>query len=736
MKDRGMKFIITPIAFWGNGWPEPDEKTPGFSTKFGKDACLVNPEAIKAQENYLYQFLNHVNTYTGLAYKDDPDVIAFEICNEPHHREGPEAVTAFIKRMADSMRRTGCGKPVLYNVTHSIHLADAYANAGIQGGTYQWYPTGLGTRHELRGNWLLNVEQYPIPFAANPSYKKMAKIVYEFDAADVGRSYIYPAMARSFREAGMQIATHFAYDPTYMAYANTEYGTHYMNLAYAPQKALSLKIASEVFHTVPMYKKFGHYPGNTTFDAFRVSYEQDLAEMATANKFIYTNNTTTVPPGLSTLDEVAGFGNSPVVQYEGLGAYFLDRLEAGVWRLEVMPDAVWVRDPFEPYSSKKEVAVINWRSWPMRINLPDLGDDFYLQALNDGNHLEGQAKGKTLAVSPGTYLLLKNGTTTRFKKTDRRHNIMLKEFVAPAATLKKTYFLHTPLPEITAGSACRIEATVASPNAPEAVELWVVGSHRWENIKMEKVSGYTYAADLPKHLSGAGFIPYYIVVRSGGHYNTYPSGIEGRPGEWDFYDSQPYQLRFVSASSPVYLFEAATDAEQLDRPWLEGSGLQPVAGPEKAELLINGKQFSMKPDPENPNAEPQRNYPLRCFIGDKIASHTAGLADKKQLVFHGRALNDRPCTVQLILIMKDGSAYGGSLTINTSTGDYRLPLTGLKKTKAVSLPRPYPTFLPYYVDLPAAGKFDLKEVERLEFSVGPGLPDDPHGVAIQHVRIE
>src|SRR5687768_8593884 len=26
MKDRGMKFILTPIAFWGNGYPEPDEK--------------------------------------------------------------------------------------------------------------------------------------------------------------------------------------------------------------------------------------------------------------------------------------------------------------------------------------------------------------------------------------------------------------------------------------------------------------------------------------------------------------------------------------------------------------------------------------------------------------------------------------------------------------------------------------------------------------------------------------
>ena len=84
-------------------------------------------------------------------------------------------------------------------------------------------------------------------------------MVYEFDAADVGKSYIYPAIARSFRTAGIQIATHFAYDPTYLAYSNTEYNTHYMNLVYTPQKALSLMISSEVFHEIPKCIKTSEY---------------------------------------------------------------------------------------------------------------------------------------------------------------------------------------------------------------------------------------------------------------------------------------------------------------------------------------------------------------------------------------------------------------------------------------------------------------------------------------------
>ena len=31
MKQRGMKFIITPIAYWGGGRPEPDVETPCFA---------------------------------------------------------------------------------------------------------------------------------------------------------------------------------------------------------------------------------------------------------------------------------------------------------------------------------------------------------------------------------------------------------------------------------------------------------------------------------------------------------------------------------------------------------------------------------------------------------------------------------------------------------------------------------------------------------------------------------
>lgn len=741
MKARGMKFVITPIAWWGNGWPERDEKTPGFSRKYGKDACLTNPDAIKAQERYLYQFLNHVNQYTGIAFKDDPSVLAFEVCNEPHHHEAPEKVTAFINTMVKAIRNTGCRKPVFYNVSHSIHLADAYFDSNIQGGTFQWYPTGLGAGHELGGNLLPNVDRYEIPFADNPKFRRMAKFVYEFDAADVGRSYIYPAMARSFRQAGMQVATHFSYDPTFMADVNTEYGTHYMNLAYAPQKALSLMIASEVFHRIPLYQDYGSYPQNTSFGDFSVSYEKDLAEMVGETKFIYTNETKSVPPHPERLDMVAGFGHSPIVKYEGAGAYFLDRLQEGVWRLEVMPDAIWLDDPFGKTSPKKKIAAIAWREWPVSLALPDLGDGFTIRGINEGNTYGGRSTDGAFKISPGTYLLTRQGVQTHIDPGQRWKNITVKEFVAPPPSLDKMCVKHQPASSAVAGNPYRVHALIAAPDSLESVEVfaWLPGEFRPRVFGMEPAGAYHYEATLPGELLKEGFLKYYIVIKRDGLSYTYPSGFQTHPYDWDFYDRNPYTAAVLPVSAPLVLFDPLKDAGQLSRPWIRGSSVVPSWQPGKAELIINVEPLS-KIDSENREREPIRDYSMRLFIGDKIRGKKSTLADKEEIILRARSLNGKNCPFQIALVTAQGTAFGGILTVDPELKDYELRISDLKPVRLVTLPRPYPTFLPYFFRNGGAESFDIRNLEVLQLSIGPGISEEeaqePHGVAVESIVLK
>ncbi len=737
LKERGIKMVITPIAFWGNGWPEPDEKTPGFAAKYGKDGCLKNPEAIKAQQNYLFQFLNHVNSYTNIALKDDDDVLVFEVSNEPHHRGSVDTVKQFINGMVAAMRKTGCKKPILYNISHSVQSAEAYLNADIQGGTFQWYPTNLGSGFELGGNLLPNVDRYTIPYTSDPKYKKQAKIVYEFDAADVGRSYIYPAMARSFREAGLQIATHFAYDPTYSAYANTEYGTHYMNLLYTPQKALSLKIAGEVFRRIPLYQNYCGYPQDTLFGPFHISYENDLAEMITDEQFIYTNHTTSKIPNAEKLKEIAGFGNSSIVQYEGTGAYFLDQLADGIWRLEVLPDAIWIEDPFTKTSLQKTIAVLNHRNWTMNLQLPNLGKDFSIRNLQQEPILHNAS---SFQVKPGVYILSRSGKKDTIKNNYAYKKMTVGETANVPGTLTKTYVLHKPLHEASAGKEMTITAKVVCAEEPVSVEVYIQTPGRWfRTVKMEKKSGYDYSITIPSDQLAPGYIQYNFTVIEKEKTTSFPGAVPGYAWSWDYYATEKYQVPVVASAQPVYLFNAATDANELSREWRRRNQLLPSSEPGKAELIIQLDSLIMI-DGENPFGEKQTDYSMRYFFGKKTFGRINDFNSKKSIVFKARSKAGKPIPFQIALVTKDAEAFGSIVMIDTVAKEYIIPFSELKNIKLVTLPRPYPGFLPYFFESKSKTNFNVEQTECLQFSIGPGLSADElrkkYGIAIEWVRIE
>lgn len=147
-----------------------------------------------------------------------------------------------------------------------------------------------------------------------------------------------------------------------------------------------------------------------------------------------------------------------------------------------------------------------------------------------------------------------------------------------------------------------------------------------------------------------------------------------------------------------------------------------------------------RPDNENMTAEPIYDYSFKHFILDAVSGRKADLASKKHLVFEGRALNDKPCKLQIAFVTNDGSAFGKIIEIGTTTGEYKLALADLIPVQTVTLPRPYPSFLPYYLDHGIHKSFDISQVESLQFSIGPGIPEgereEAHGVGMMGVWLE
>lgn len=478
LKERNIHIVITAQTNFGNGYPERNIQTGGFSYKYDKCDMHSNPEAIAAQETYLRDLVKHTNPYTGLAYKDDPSIVGFEINNEPCHSGTKEEVKAYINRMLKSMSKAGNRKPVFYNVSHNGYVAEAYYETTVQGTTYQWYPIGLVSGQTQQGNFLPYVDRYDIPFAGKvKEFNKKARMIYEFDPADIMYSYMYPAMVRTFRTAGFQWITQFAYDPIDLAFANTEYQTHFLNLAYTPNKAISMKIAAEAARSLKRGESYGSYPQDTIFgNGFRVSYAEDLSELNNGEKFYYSNQTNTPPKDASKLVSIAGCGSSPIVDYEGTGAYFIDCLESGIWRLEVMPDAVVVNDPFAKPSLKKEVVSIIYGTWDMALRIPDLGKAFTLTALDKKNDRKEETvtNGVICDLRPGVYLLKRNGCTPQqnWKADSRWNSIRIGEFVAPTPRTMDYKVTHTPASIAEAGKALIINAQVAGSVFPDSVIIY------------------------------------------------------------------------------------------------------------------------------------------------------------------------------------------------------------------------------------------------------------------------
>ena len=507
LKERNIHIVITAQTNFGNGYPERNIQTGGFSYNYDKCDMHSNPEAIAAQETYLRDLVKHTNPYTGLAYKDDPSIVGFEINNEPCHSGTKEEVKAYINRMLKSMSKAGNRKPVFYNVSHNGYVAEAYYETTVQGTTYQWYPIGLVSGQTQQGNFLPYVDRYDIPFAGKvKEFNKKARMIYEFDPADIMYSYMYPAMVRTFRTAGFQWITQFAYDPIDLAFANTEYQTHFLNLAYTPNKAISMKIAAEAARSLKRGESYGSYPQDTIFgNSFRVSYAEDLSELNNGEKFYYSNQTNTPPKDASKLVSIAGCGSSPIVDYEGTGAYFIDCLESGVWRLEVMPDAVVVNDPFAKPSLKKEVVSIIYGTWDMALRIPDLGKAFTLTALDKKNDRKEETvtNGVICDLRPGVYLLKRNGCTPQqnWKADSRWNSIRIGEFVAPTPRTMDYKVTHTPASIAEAGKALTINAQVAGSVFPDSVIIYTDKVSFWNEhnpyIKMKRTSGYTYQAILP-----------------------------------------------------------------------------------------------------------------------------------------------------------------------------------------------------------------------------------------------
>jgi hypothetical protein len=718
LQQRGIRIILTPLTFYNNGYPDDATQTGGFANTISKGQA-TRKEFRPVIKRYLSQFIAHVNPYNSQSYTQNPDIIAVEIINEPAHGGKLSEITEFVDDLADHLRSCGWEKPVFYNISQNPDAVEAVMNARIDGAGFQWYPAGLVGGAEIKNNYLPYIDTYAIPFADEPAFKSKVQFVYEFDSADVLHSCVYPAMARSFRQAGFQWATQFAYDPMAIAYVNSDYQTHYLNLACTPSKAISMLIASMVFHHTPLHKDCGQFPADTLFADFRLSHSLDLSEMNADTAFYYSNDTQAAPRNSGHLKHIAGVGSSRVIAYEGSGAYFLDKLEKGIWRLEVMPDAAIIRDPFERPSFAKHVVHIDWRDHQMKINLPDLGGSFRIQGLNAGNEKALQADAGSFTISPGSYLLLKKGkNNSRWTAKSRIGPLELGEFVAPTPSPDIPAVKHTPYQSVEEDKPVPISAIVSGIEATDTVWLIAGNGRRPRQIVMHENRPCVFFAEIPADLVKSGFLHYWIMIEQKDKKISFPGNHAGTPFDWDYFYDELWEVPVVRSISPIELFNTRKDHQRIDYAfswWNRNAQHQIVAADAPGQMAIRSTLI---------NPSDNRSFILgwQIDIRDQVAGRKNALRSFENLGIQAKGINGNT-SLRIILIDRHGGAYVTSVSVTNKYANYSISMDRFKSGSMMLLPRPFPLFQPVWYKSAEAVPLRLPDIETVQVLAEPNAEE-------------
>lgn len=728
-KERNIYILFSPITTYSSWWPDGDTtKEKGFSSFYQRSELGTNPKAIEAQKNYLTQMMNHVNKYTGKAIKDEENILFVELINEPHHHsQDIKGSVKYINALADAVRKTGCDKLLFYNISQDFAISPSILKSKVNGVSFGWYPTGLNSGRTLEGNFLRTVDQYDRMLS--PDIKKLPRIVYEFDVPDVLTSYMYPAMARTYRSVGTQFAAMFSYDMLQTASRNLGWQTHYLNLEFTPRKAMSAIIAAQIMRKLPAYKKYGNYPQNTTFGNFHISYEKDLAEMVEDTAFYYANNTDTQIPNPAQLRHVVGNGSSTIVNYDGTGIYFLDKISNGRWRLEVYPDIVEVYDPFKMPSPDNIVHRAISRQRTMTINLPDLGNEFKLQALNSGNQYSTETANGHFSVMPGVYILGKGNTDLSILPVSFG-NVKMREFVVAPEQEMPLQVIHTPVKEYVKGLPMNFTAKVVDTKDADSVILFYRSKafpFRFTKSRMIQEAAYDYSvtllSDSLAYALPEGALDYCISIYRNGKATTFPAAQENDPGFALFHPRAVWTTKIVFPQTDLQLLEPEKDIANFIR--TRNAGFSSLTMDKKlgdyAVSLFPGKEAGA-------------DFTVGLSVLKKIKTRP-DINRAKAIVVRAKSAGGA-AKAYLTLVDSDLNAFGKTLTLTDEWKDYTINQAEWESTRSVMLPMGFPDNLNYWLaSTDPKAPLNLNKLENIQFSLRPDANGSAIGYFIKNVRI-
>jgi mannan endo-1,4-beta-mannosidase len=147
-KRRGIRLIIPLVNNWGEYGGLPAYAawaSKAFGGSYDHDDFFSNPQLKQWWKDYAFTLVNRVNTFTGVAYRDEPAILAWEIGNELRCASCrgttrlPDTITElaeFLKDVAPNQLISDGGDGFDDDPTFYAGLSNLYAVRGDEGASF------------------------------------------------------------------------------------------------------------------------------------------------------------------------------------------------------------------------------------------------------------------------------------------------------------------------------------------------------------------------------------------------------------------------------------------------------------------------------------------------------------------------------------------------------------------------------------------------------------------------
>lgn len=403
---RDAYFWLTLMAWW-NVW---SGRNNAFSCSTPIYAMTLCPEVWPLEARYIKQFLTHTNRYTGRRLVDEPCFPLIEILNEPRYWkysaviaeddpscskkdrqrdqrflkmvrarwdamlpsrdwESPESwnfyryetIRQYIDFMVGVIRGCGGRQPIAYSGFQADEpIIWAIADSKCDAVTTVFYSGLTQTTAADKVSWL----ERTFGNGFIEPLRSKARLVYEFDASDTLHQIdLYPAIARNWRDLGVQVACQFHYDSSTNVHLNKGNSTHYLNLLHTPSRFVSFLIGGQTFRALAR----GTLPESADKDRIvsppmATSWKENAAWFCDDSLYMQARPASWNPLKIpKSPQRIIAVGSTPYYHYDGSG--LVDwKVEPGderCARLVLLPDVIRHRDELlgtekEPLTSLEE----------------------------------------------------------------------------------------------------------------------------------------------------------------------------------------------------------------------------------------------------------------------------------------------------------------------------------------------------------------------------------------------